>query len=362
MSKQLFLPYDLKAARPQDLRQPAQNALAIPVASSWQWPIEDTNAGNFHYIGQALTPAQFRQYCIDYKSTGQFGTYPPSYVVYHHTYNPDHSLAPVSSNPNTYWDRNESGLTLDQIKTKRKPQLDAIMKYYRDTLKWNVGPHLFIDEYFVWLFTPLFYIGIHCNEGNSYYRNGILRYSIGVEVIGYYDQVVWPRAIYDNVGYATACLQHVLGFELKYTSAPEDRPDMHDPQLSSHADYTDDKSCPGNAITPAFYVQCAKDGYARYQSASNDPLRQRTITGPPPNNQMIYCSVAAFNFYAMRGGLPIMGFPVKDEYWATDPNGVLCSVLKCQRGAIKTSTRFGTELMLIEEEALPMNVYVKPVM
>jgi len=350
-------PFAQDAARPQDLTQPKGNSLAPAVSSAWQWPVEDTNAGNFHYIGQALTLPQFRQYCIDYKTTGQFGPYPPSYLIFHHTYNPDASWATANTGESDNWDRSESGLSLTQKKDKRKPQLDAIMRYYRDSLAWTTGPHIFIDDLFVWLFTPFYYVGTHSNEGNSYHKNGTLRYSIGCEVIGCYDKVVWPKAIYDNVGYAAACLRAVLGFEMKYTPAAQDRPDIHDLQLSAHEDYTTGKSCPGTMITPNFYVQCAQDGQRRYESATNDPLRQRTLTGPPPNNAPIYCSIASQNFYAMRGGLPILGFPVKDEYWAVDPNGVTCSILKCQRGAIKTSSAYGTELMLIEEEALPMLVY-----
>lgn len=354
MSTQM-MPHSVNAARAQDL-QPQTRTVLAP-ASTWHWPIEDTNAGDFHYIGQALTLAEFRQYCLDYKTTGQFGQYPPSYLIFHNTANPDASWAKLNDDPNIKWDRNETGLTVAQIKTKRKPQLDAIMRFYRDTYHWDVGPHIFVDDLFVWLFTPMYYVGIHSNEGNSYYKNGILRYSIGCEVVGFYDHVQWPKPIYDNVGYAAACLKAVLGFEMKYTSAGQDRPDIHDLQLSAHRDYTTEKTCPGVMITPNFYVKCAQDGYARYQTPTNDPLRQTTLTGPPPNHQMIYCSNAAKAYYNLRGGLPILGYPVRDEYWAIDPNGVSCSVLKCQRGAIKTSSQFGTELMLIEEEALPMLVY-----
>lgn len=352
--------HSASAARPQDLQQPTQNALPPVAPKAWQWPVEDTSIANFHYIGQALTPAEFRQYCLDYKATGQFGTYPPSYFVFHHTANPDTYAAPLNSDPNIKWDRNEQGLTVAQIKTKRKPQLDSIMNFYRNSYGWNVGFHILVDDLFVWLFTPMFYVPIAQNEGNSYYKNGILRYGIACEVVGFYDRVAYPQAIYDNVGYACACLKAVLGYELKYISAPEDRPDLHDLSLSAHEDYTDEKTCPGNQITPQYYVTCAQDGYARYQSATSDPLRQRTLTGPPPNHQPIYCSIAAANYYAARGGLPILGYPVKNEYNAVAPNGKKCSILKCQRAAITTSAEFGTELMLLEEEALPMNVYIKP--
>ena len=317
------------------------------------WPVEDTTVGNFHYIGAALTLAEFRQYCIDYKASGQFGSEPPSYVIYHHSYNPDVSWAPTSTNQATWWDRNESGMTLAQKKAKRKLQLDSIMRYYRDEKKWTTGPHLFVDDLFVWLFTPFYYVGIHANEGNSYTKNGKTRYSVGMEVIGNYDKVLWPSLIYNNVGYATACLKAVLGFDLVYTATAQDRPDLHDPQLSGHRDYTTEKSCPGGAISPAFYVQCAKDGWTAYQAQTN-PLRAKTLEGA---SGMVYCSAVAYNFYVINGGFSLFGFPVEDEKQYTLHNGQICTVLKCQRVAIKTSPQFGTELMLIEQEAIPNGIY-----
>jgi hypothetical protein len=271
-------------ARPHDLVQPSVNAVEPIPLTNWVWPEEDSNAAPFHYIGAALTLPEFRQYCIAYKKAGLFGTYPPSYLIYHHTYNPDASWARVSDTQATWWDRNEQGMSIAQKKAKRKPQLDSIMRYYRDTLGWETGPHVFVDDLFVWLMTPMYYVGIHANEGNSYKRGGALRYSIGMEVVGAYDRVGWPPAIYNNVGYATACIKAVLNTDLVYTSAGQDRPDLHDPQLSGHRDYTTEKSCPGTMITPNFYVQCARDGYALYNSTSLDPLRAKALPGTPPSN------------------------------------------------------------------------------
>ncbi len=106
------------------------------------------------------------------------------------------------------WDANEAGLSDAQIKVKRKGQFDFIMRYYRDTLGWPAGPHLFIDERWIWLFSPMAVVGVHAAAGNSYRDNArALHYSIGIEVIGYYESVVWPEAVARNVAGAVAALQ-----------------------------------------------------------------------------------------------------------------------------------------------------------
>ena len=44
-------------------------------------------------------------------------------------------------------------------------------------------------------------IGIHAKEGNSYRDDqGQLHYSIGLEVVGYYEHVTWPAPIEQLVG------------------------------------------------------------------------------------------------------------------------------------------------------------------
>src|SRR4051812_42106854 len=101
-----YTPDDRDAARPEDLaRIQARRPSATPTAHVW--PEEDPSAGAFHYIGQALTPAEFQQYCLDY----DFGSAPPSFWIWHHTVNPDATWAPLNSDPAIKWDRNEAGMS-----------------------------------------------------------------------------------------------------------------------------------------------------------------------------------------------------------------------------------------------------------
>lgn len=194
----------------------------------------------FAYVGQALTLSEFRTYVATYL----FGTIPPDYIVLHHTAVPATSAAPYGD-PAKFWDAGEAGMTGPQIKTKRLGQLHNIMAYYRDTLGWDAGPHLFIDDRYIYLFTPMNTVGIHAAWGNSTRINGKLHYSIGIEVVGYYEKAVWPDAVARNVGGAVTALCARLRIPLVHTVGPGG--------ISSHRDYNK-PTCPGKAITEAYYM------------------------------------------------------------------------------------------------------------
>lgn len=352
-----FLPDDADAARPEDLARrqlPPPPQPMVLSAEAKVWPGEDPNAAPFHYIGQFIHAADLPAYCEQY----YYGSTPPSYWVWHHTVDPDTKKAPYYSTPNKQWDRNEEGMTLEQKIQKRKPQLDNIMWFYRNSKGWEVGPHWFVDDLpGAWAFTPMYYIGIHANEGNSYTENGKTRYSIGCEVVGYYDTVVWPPDVRDNAGWLCACVKAALHFQNVYTAAGQDRPDLHDPQLSGHRDYTTEKSCPGRAITNEFFVQAAVDGWANYQAGivpgptPTDPLRAKQIGGP--NNTKFYCSVKTHDFYMQkvgsRDGLWDFGYALADEYTAIDSIGQACQIMPFERGVLKTTQTEGARPTLLSE-------------
>lgn len=221
-------------------------------------------ADAFAYLGLPLDVPAFAAYVAQYR----FGTVPPDYACLHHTANPDASWAPLNSNPKTKWDRNEQGMDVAQIQAKRKKQLDGIKNYYA-SLGWNAGPHLFIDERWIWLFTPMYDVGIHAASGNSYRDSKKkLHYSIGIEVVGYYERTVWPAAIARNVGMALAILARRLGtFTLTYRPGPTNTPSAHVGSLSSHRDYNK-PACPGKAITEAFYVSVAQAAWRELTGGS----------------------------------------------------------------------------------------------
>jgi len=212
----------------------------------------------FAYIGQAKTGQEF----IDYVASYDFGSVPPSFVVIHNSANPDASWAPLNGDPAIKWDRNEAGLNSDAIEAKRKPQLDAIKNYYVGQ-GWTTGPHLFIDERFIWLFTPMYEVGTHAKSGNSYRdASGGLHYSIGVECVGWFGHNGWPESMQKLLQVAVQTLRDRLNnFDIVYTHAPTNRPDLHDHQVSFHNDYNKPE-CPGAVITPDYAIPILAKPYA----------------------------------------------------------------------------------------------------
>lgn len=204
----------------------------------------------FRYIGQGMTGPEFTAYVQSYN----FGSVPPTQLVIHNTYIPDASWAPASSNPATKWDRDETWLSIEQIYAKRRRQLDAVMRYYRDTYGWDRGPHLFIDNIWIWLFTPMYDIGIHAAEGNSYHLGGKLHYSIGIETVGYFSQVGWPSGMQSLLRTAVQALQRRLQtFQIIYKAAERHHPELHQASIAFHNDYNK-SACPGAAITPEYAI------------------------------------------------------------------------------------------------------------
>lgn len=203
---------------------------------------------SFLYDGSGLTASAFAAYVQSYN----FGPIPPDQIVLHHTAIPSASWARYPSG--AVWDDNEAGLSEAQVYQKRTRQLDALRDYYWHTLQWDRGPHLFIDERYIWLFTPMYNVGIHAKEGNSYHDAASrLHYSIGIEVIGYYEHVTWPAPVAANVRAACHALSARLGIALSYKPGPLHTPSAHQGSVASHRDYNKPQ-CPGAAITEAYYT------------------------------------------------------------------------------------------------------------
>lgn len=134
-------------------------------------------SAQFNYVGKGYTRKEFQRYCAHYN----FGPIPPDYVVLHHTAIPSTLAARYPTG--AVWDADEAGRNESGVYDKRKRQLDALMRYYRDTKGWPAAPHLFIDDKWIWLMTPMYDVGVHAAQGNSYRDSSRkLHYSIGIEV------------------------------------------------------------------------------------------------------------------------------------------------------------------------------------
>jgi N-acetylmuramoyl-L-alanine amidase len=106
-------------------------------------------------VGTSFTPVEFNAYCRSLC----WDSWRPSFIVLHHT----ESLS-LEQCPN--------GLTRDHIL--------KLESYYRDKLGLRAGPHLFVDDRCIWVFTPLNVAGAHSPSWNNI--------SLGVAMLGDYDK------------------------------------------------------------------------------------------------------------------------------------------------------------------------------
>jgi hypothetical protein len=289
----------------------------------------------FAYDGRALTLDQFRAYLVDY----DFGPIPPDQLILHNTANPDASWAPLSSDARTHWDRGEAQLTVEQIKAKRKKQLDGIRDYYA-SMGWSSGPHLFIDERWIWLFTPMAEIGVHAKAGNSYHdETGRLHYSLGIEVVGWFGRAPWHPQQAQLLRGAVQALQATLGtFEIAYQKAPRNQPAAHQGTIAFHRDYNK-AECPGAFITPQYAIPLLR--------APLDELRAAQIAGA--DGQPRSCGSGFRAFYDARGGRSFCGFALSDETRSTDAGGRACTYMLFERVVFKHTHQFGVEQALLAE-------------
>ena len=152
----------------------------------------------------------------NYVKAKDFGSLPPTFLVLHHTWKP----------------------TKAQWQGKRT--IDGLKRFYEGK-GWSAGPHLFIAEDGIWLFTDMYDVGIHAGAGNGTLKTG---YSIGIEVVGNYDSKVWSGETHKNTVGAIKILKEVLKIPNK--------------EIKFHRDYSS-KSCPGWAITKTWvYKQLTK--------------------------------------------------------------------------------------------------------
>ncbi|GAB4188420.1 MAG: peptidoglycan recognition family protein [Roseiflexaceae bacterium] len=230
------------------------------------------------FINRMLSAREWADYVAAYN----FGAVAPSRLVLHHTYIPSEAQ----------W----RGLST----------LQGIQRYYAG-LRWSAGPHLFVGPDGIWLATPMKDIGIHAGTGNSGTIGGKLWYSIGLEMVGYFDRERPKGAVWEHAKAVMGGLSKRLGI------APRQL-------ISFHRDYTNQKSCPGWAITKP-WVFAEVEAWLNNQAPPPPPPVGPIGTPAPEVEQLIellmgegykrrgqsYHSNWAFHQYAVQNGL---GFPI----------------------------------------------------
>lgn len=175
-------------------------------------------------IGNSYTPAAFDSYCHELRWTA----WRPSFIVLHNT-----AIPSLAQRPN--------GFTPQGIKN--------LERYYRDEAPvksgppgWNAGPHLFIDDRNVWVFTPLTVSGVHSPSWN--------KLALGVEMLGNYETEPFDSGrglkVRRNTVAALATLNAILGLD------PGSMKLHREDALTTHA-------CPGRHVRKLEVIQEVND-------------------------------------------------------------------------------------------------------
>jgi hypothetical protein len=159
-------------------------------------------------VGQGFTPDDFASYV----GRLTFAGWRPSFVVLHNTAVPTfaewHSISGVQ-------------------------RMQNLQAYYRDVQHWSGGPHLFIADDLIWVFTPLAVPGVHSPSWNNV--------SWGVELVGDYSIELINARLRSNAISALATLHGALGIDPTTLKLHREDP------LTTHL-------CPGGGISKIDYI------------------------------------------------------------------------------------------------------------
>jgi hypothetical protein len=168
-------------------------------------------------VGNSFSPVDFDAYCHDL----QWNAWRPSFIVLHNT-----AIPSLAQRPN--------GLTRQHI--------SGLETFYRDTQKWKAGPHLFIDDKQIWVFTPLTLSGTHSPSWN--------KLALGFEMLGNYENEAFDTGrglkVRKNAVAAIATVSGVLGLDPHTLRLHREDP------LTTHA-------CPGKNVRKLEMIQEVND-------------------------------------------------------------------------------------------------------
>jgi hypothetical protein len=188
-------------------------------------------------VGESFTPDTFDDYC----HTLQWNAWRPSFIVLHNTAIPSLAQRP-------------DGLTQQHIKN-----LEA---FYRDVQKWKAGPHLFIDDKQIWVFTPLTVSGTHSPSWN--------KLALGIEMLGDFETESFSSGrglkVQKNIVAALATLSAVLGLD------PHSMRIHREDALTTH-------KCPGKNVKKLEVIQ-EVESLIFQRHAGDHPLGKMPVLPP----------------------------------------------------------------------------------
>jgi hypothetical protein len=161
-------------------------------------------------VGRGFTAVDFQQYV----RTVRLNAWRPQFVVVHNTQRP--TLAEWRQKPG-------------------EEHMRDLENYYRDTMHWSAGPHLFVADDLIWVLTPLDTAGVHSPSWNAV--------SWGVELIGDYDLEPLSDGTRENAVTALASLHALAGLDPRTLHIHKEDP------KTTHT------YCPGKNIVKADLIQ-----------------------------------------------------------------------------------------------------------
>jgi hypothetical protein len=168
-------------------------------------------------VGVNYTADEFDSYCHALTWSG----WRPSFIVLHNTATPT-----LAQRPHGF----------------SKQHILNLEHYYRVKQGWKAGPHLFIDDKQIWVFTPLTLSGTHSPSWN--------KIALGIEMLGDYDKDEFDSGrglkVQKNSVSAIATLSAVLGID------PDTMRLHKEDELTTHA-------CPGRKVSKPKFIQAVKD-------------------------------------------------------------------------------------------------------
>lgn len=167
-------------------------------------------------VGRSFTADAFPAYVASIS----FPAWRPQFVVLHNTASP--KLSEWHSVPGEVRMRN-------------------LESFYKNDQKWSAGPHLFVADDLIWVFTPLNVSGVHSPSWNAI--------SWGVEMVGDYSIEPFGGAVRSNVLKALSTLHAALGLDPNILRLHKEDP------RTTHI-------CPGSNVVKAEIIQGVHDGMA----------------------------------------------------------------------------------------------------
>jgi hypothetical protein len=185
-------------------------------------------------VGRGFRPQEFK----DYVGTLSFSDWRPQFVVVHNTSEP--RLSQWHSTPG-------------------EQRMKNLEDYYKNQQGWSAGPHLFVADDLIWVFTPLITSGVHSPSWN-----GI---SWGVEMVGEYEEEPFNPGVRENTVDALAVLHLWRGIDPKTLCFHKEDPK------------TTHKECPGKNVDKADLIQRVQDRMAGTDQGEHLPDRLASANG-----------------------------------------------------------------------------------